>query len=112
MRAVTIANKRNESTITGFLANNWWLRMRGLIGHKPLEISQSLIISPCNSVHTFGMTYPLDVVYLNKKYQVIKITLNLKPWRLDYCLGATYTIEFNSGAAKHYDIKCGDYLRW
>lgn len=95
-----------------FLANTPWLRLRGLLGRPQLTREQGMLISPCNAVHTMGMSYAIDVVYLNEQLQILKITKQLKPWRSSACKGAQYTLELASGSAEHYQITTGDILSW
>ena len=87
-------------------------RTRGLLGSKPLADNEGLWISPCNSVHTFGMSYPLDIVYLNRNQQVRKITANLKPRRLSFSLLAASVIELKAGTASKLLLKKGDKVQW
>nr|WP_283104546.1 DUF192 domain-containing protein [Shewanella olleyana] len=86
--------------------------MRGLLGSKPLTMQQGLLIIPCNSVHTFGMSYSIDVVYLNKKNQVVKIIEALKPTRISGCLTASKVLEIAAGSAEKNKIRKGDILSW
>ncbi|MBW8183144.1 DUF192 domain-containing protein [Shewanella nanhaiensis] len=95
-----------------YLANTPWLRLRGLLGRKQLTTEQGMLISPCNSVHTMGMRYPLDIVYLNSKNKVLKITSNLAPWRSSACRGATQVLELSAGNSKNKNIKQGDTILW
>jgi uncharacterized membrane protein (UPF0127 family) len=87
-------------------------RTRGLLGANKLADAEGLWISPCNSVHTFGMTYPLDIVYLDKKLRVKKITTNLKPRRVSFNLLASSVIELKAGTAEKLPLKKGDTLHW
>ena len=57
-------------------------RMIGLLNRKKLEKGESLLIEPCNSIHTFFMRFNIDAVFLDKNFKVIKIFRNLPPWRL------------------------------
>ncbi|WP_076410083.1 DUF192 domain-containing protein [Shewanella sp. UCD-KL12] len=95
-----------------FLANTPWLRLRGLLGRKPLTDNQGMLISPCSSVHTIGMRYPLDIVYLNNKNKVLKIKRNLQPWRSSACRGATQVLELAAGNIDNKNINQGDILSW
>ena len=65
------------------LANTYWTRLRGLLGLRPDDFRNScgLWILPCHGVHTLGMAFPIDVLYLDKSLKVIEIQQNLKPWR-------------------------------
>lgn len=46
-------------------------RTRGLLGRD--GIKGALLISPCNSVHTFRMRFPIDVAYLDKSWTVLDV---------------------------------------
>ena len=87
-------------------------RTRGLLGRSELADDEGLWISPCNSIHTFGMGYALDIVYLNRKKQVKKITPNLKPRRLSFSLLAASVIEFKAGTTERLPLKKGDTIQW
>lgn len=57
-------------------------RMLGLMFSKSIPNGDALWIRPCNSIHTFFMNYPIDVLFIDKNLRVIKIYENLKPWRI------------------------------
>src|ERR1700735_5156911 len=48
-------------------------RRTGLLKHSGLEPGEGLWIVPCEGVHTFAMKFAIDVIFLNKKKQVMKI---------------------------------------
>ncbi|HKT89645.1 MAG TPA: DUF192 domain-containing protein [Candidatus Sulfotelmatobacter sp.] len=65
------------------VANTHWTRLRGLLGVKVDDFrnGSGLWITPCHGVHTLGMGFPIDVVYLDRGMNVIHIQPELKPWR-------------------------------
>jgi len=65
------------------LADTHWTRLRGLLGLRPDDFrnGSGLWILPCHGVHTLGMAFPIDVIYLDKTLKVIDIQQNVKPWR-------------------------------
>ena len=65
------------------LADGHWSRLRGLMGRGPSEFleGQGLWLVPCHGVHTMGMRFPIDVVYLTGDCRVLHLEQNLKPWR-------------------------------
>jgi len=65
------------------LADGHWSRLWGLLPVAPANFSQGrgLWIVPCRGVHTLGMRYPIDVVYLDKNGVVLHAERNLAPWR-------------------------------
>ncbi len=65
------------------VANTHWTRLRGLLGLKSSDFRNGtgLWIVPCHGVHTLGMGFPIDVVYLDRAMRVIYIQSELLPWR-------------------------------
>ncbi|MCZ6804948.1 MAG: DUF192 domain-containing protein [Proteobacteria bacterium] len=47
--------------------SNFVERMRGLSGSPPLKKNEGLLIVSCSSVHSFGMSYAIDLVFLDKQ---------------------------------------------
>jgi len=89
-----------------------WERLRGLLAYPPLNDNQALLITPCSSVHMFGMRYPLDIAYLTKTGEVIKTVACLKPMTISMCWGASTTLEMPANALSKYNIQKGDVLTW
>lgn len=46
------------------------------------EIKEILVFPKCNSIHTFFMKVPIDVIVLDKECKIIHIEKNLKPWKI------------------------------
>jgi uncharacterized protein len=65
------------------VANTHWTRLRGLLGLRSSDFrnGSGLWIVPCHGVHTLGMGFPIDVVYLDDAMTVIDIRRDLQPWR-------------------------------
>lgn len=89
-----------------------WERMRGLLGRHALDANQGLLIEPCPSVHTIGMRYPIDVVFLDRKGTVQKIVECLKPLRMTACKQAYSALELAAGQIHNKRITTGDILQW
>lgn len=92
--------------------SNIFERMRGLLFRKKLESMQALWIEPCPSVHTFGMKYSIDVVFLDKDGIVLKVVGDLTPMRMAMCKDAAVTLELLSGDAQKSLIQKGMQLSW
>jgi uncharacterized protein len=65
------------------LARTHWSRFRGLMATDPrrFRAGQGLWIVPCHGVHTLGMRFPIDALYLDGNNVVVHLEENLKPWR-------------------------------
>jgi uncharacterized membrane protein (UPF0127 family) len=66
------------------VADTHWTRFRGLLGLAADDFRNGagLWIVPCHGVHTLGMGFPIDVVYLDRASQVIHVQSALRPWRI------------------------------
>jgi hypothetical protein len=66
------------------VADTHWSRLRGLVGVTRSDFGNGcgLWIVPCRGVHTLGMGFPIDVVYLDGTHTVVHIEHELRPWRL------------------------------
>ena len=58
-------------------------RLRGLLGLASSDFrnGSGLWIVPCHGVHTLGMGFPIDVIYLDRAMKVIHVQSDLRPWR-------------------------------
>lgn len=92
------------------MADGFLTRFVGLLMSRPLLLNQGLLIKPCNSVHTVGMRFPIDVIYLSPEMQIIKIVANLPAWRFSYCKGAKYALEVAANSSQRKGVQKGDYL--
>ncbi|HPL82952.1 MAG TPA: DUF192 domain-containing protein [Candidatus Omnitrophota bacterium] len=95
-----IVNSRNKNLLASdvILADSLLKRVKGLLGRKDFPLGSAMIIKPCNSVHTFFMQFPIDLVFMAKDNKVIKSVNSLPPNRLtSICLSAYYVIELPAG---------------
>ena len=95
---------------TAELANTSATRRAGLLKHERLEPGDGLWIVPCESVHTFFMKFPIDLVYLDKRRKVRKVRHAVPAWRLSACLTAHSVLELPAGTAERTGTVVGDEL--
>lgn len=91
---------------------NAWERLRGLLGRPRLQAGEGLLIDPCGSVHTIGMTYPLDLVFLDAEFRVLKQVKKLGPLNWASCRHARATLELAPGSLETLALQHGDKLEW
>jgi uncharacterized membrane protein (UPF0127 family) len=72
-------------------------RRRGLAGMDPMPGDHALHILRTNSVHTFGMRFALDLVWLGRGGRVVRIDRDVPARRLKLCLRARSVIETCAG---------------
>ena len=57
-------------------------RFIGLLGTSSLGPGSGLLIHPSQGVHTIGMTFPIDVIFLDRNWRVLEVRESLKPFRV------------------------------
>ncbi len=87
-------------------------RTKGLLGRKSLPPQGGLWIVPCEAVHSFGMQFPIDLVYLDRAYRVKKVRANLRPWKISACFTAHSVLELPVGAIEQSRTQPGDRLEF
>ena len=85
-------------------------RRTGLLKHERLNPGEGLWIVPCESVHTFFMKFPIDLVYLDKRKKVRKVRHRVPAWRLSACLLAHSVLELPAGTLEQTGTQVGDEL--
>jgi uncharacterized protein len=85
-------------------------RRKGLLGRNGLGASEGLWIVPCESVHTFFMRFPIDLVYLDRKNRVRKVRHAVGPWRISACFTAHSVIELPAGTVRESGTVKGDVV--
>jgi uncharacterized protein len=114
-RTVALENRtRGEVLGTGIgVADNYWTRLRGLLGRKGLAPGEGLLIVPSRGVHMFGMRFPLDVLLLDEGRTVRKVYQNLEPGQnTGMHRGIRYALELPVGVIEATQTQEGDELSW
>src|ERR1700679_955818 len=87
-------------------------RRKGLLGRDGLAPGEGLWIVPCESVHTFFMRFPIDLVYLDRKNTIKKVRSAVGAWRLWACLSAHSILELPAGTIQNTETQVGDILEF
>ena len=85
-------------------------RTRGLLGRASLAPDHALVIAPCSAIHTFGMQFPIDVIFAAGDGRILKVRRNMRRGRMTGAIGAFATIEMAAGEADRHELRAGDYL--
>lgn len=107
-----LINKTSQNEICSrvITADSFGARSKGLIGTKTFDDS-ALFIAGCNWIHTFFMSIPIDVLYVDDNLVVKKVQSGLRPWRLPApVFSAKAVFELPAGLAQEKKIKVGDAL--
>ncbi len=84
-------------------------RLRGLLGRPSLQPGEGFLLDPCNGVHTVGMRYPIDVLFLDEAGRVACAVHRLHPGRVvPYVRGARQAIELPAGTLRATGVSESD----
>lgn len=93
------------------VANTLWSRTKGLLGRREMAPDSALWILRCNSVHTFFMKFPIDLVFVDRKMVVKKTVAHVPPGRIVWpVLSASSVIELNAGFLDLNPLRVGEKL--
>jgi len=85
-------------------------RRRGLLGRSALPDRHALVLAPCNAVHTVGMQFPIDVLFVSGDGRVVKVVERLGAWRIAGAIRASVTVELAAGMVRRTRVSVGDRL--
>ena len=85
-------------------------KMKGLMFSKRMDGFDGMLFKRCNSIHTFFMNYPIDILFINKEMKIVKIFRNLKPWRITRMYFSAYQALEVMGGTLDSRVKEGDEL--
>ncbi len=86
-------------------------RLFGLLGKRSLQPGSGILIRPSSGVHTFGMTFSIDVVALDRDLRVLHLWRRLPPFRVTTIGARTYSVlELAPGQIDFCGIEPGDRL--
>jgi uncharacterized membrane protein (UPF0127 family) len=95
-----LRNQTRDALVTDRITvvTNFFQRAIGLLGRSGLAHGEGIWLQPCGAIHTLGMRFSLDVVFLDRDDRVVQIARNIAPNRLVLrCAKATSVIEFAGG---------------
>lgn len=112
MKPICVKDDKNRIIADNVvLASRFLQRARGLLFSKPLEEGTGLWIKPCNSVHTFFMTYSIDVIFLDKDMRVVSIIEDMSPGRISRIeKGAQSVLELPAKTVQKFHLTVGKKL--
>lgn len=94
-------------------ATTFLQRLVGLLGRKDLSDHQCLWLSPCSSIHTFGMRFSIDVIFLDKNKRVLGFSDSVKPNRIRVSpKGTASVLELSEGNRSRTGIDLDDLLNF
>lgn len=100
-----------STSIQVAIANSFISRLVGLLSRRQLPDSEALLLVPCASIHTIGMRFTIDVLFLNRENRVLGYSDNVLPNRFRFApKGTEKVLEIAQGNRIRTGINLDDYL--
>lgn len=110
-----LVNKTSNTVISENLtmADTFFKRLKGLMFTKELPAQDALHIIPCNEIHTFFMNYSIDVLYLDKDKNIVRMDEDMEPGKIGKRVkNAISVVELPGGRAKAEGLKLGQTMEF
>ena len=111
MVAITNLTRGTILAQQGQWAATLFQRTIGLLARRSLGQDEALVIPHCQSIHTWGMRFPIDVVFVNRAGYVVKTVQRVTAFRIIWALGAHTVIELPAGTLAKRVTKQGELLK-
>lgn len=112
LKCRNIINVTRQRTLAeqGKMAINFWSRFKGLLFTNNFSAGQGILIKPCFSIHTIGMSYCIDILFIDSADTIVKMVVGMKPYRFASCAGSAYVIEVPTGTIEGTGTQLGDKI--
>ncbi len=68
------------------------------------------MLAPCNSIHMFFMRFTIDVIFVNRAGEVVKVCPTVRPWRIRLAARGFAAVELPAGTIDRTDTRTADRL--
>lgn len=93
------------------VADTPFARLKGLIGRVKLRFDEGLWVVPSSGIHTWGVLFPIDLIYLDDKQQVIYVTEHFPRFRIaPLRMNAASVLEMPTHTIYSSQTHAGDQL--
>jgi len=95
------------------LVEGFWAQGVGVLGMRRLPAGTGIVMPGVASVHTLFVRFPLDILFLDRTFVLLRAVAGVAPWRpLVRCAGAYYTVELGAGTIESGELfQVGDHWR-
>jgi len=111
--ALAAVNETRQTVVSNAVsrADTFMTRLTGLLGREQMAEGESLWIVPCRGIHTMGMRFAIDALFLDKEHRVVAMREKMSPWRSTrFVQGAVSVLEVPSGMAGRARVSVGDQI--
>jgi uncharacterized membrane protein (UPF0127 family) len=111
MMVQRVEHNRRRTRLQVHICENLLERARGLLFRRRIDQDTAFLLRPCRAIHTFGMSYSIDVLFCTPAGVVLEIVAELAPWQVARATDAHAVWELPAGAVRRLGIRVGDQLQ-
>ena len=108
------ATNRTRSAVLverGGVAADWWSRLRGLLGYPPLASGEGLLLKGEKAIHSLGMNFAIDALFLDRTGRVVHLMQRMPPGRASPIVWrAQDVLELPAGTIAETGTTLGDQI--
>ncbi len=94
-------------------ADTFLLRLKGLLRRDGLAPGEGLWITPCNSIHSFGMRFPFDALFIGPDGTVVGLYERFRRNRISrFHRSARGVLELPAGTIERSGTEVGDEIKF
>ncbi len=110
---MVLVNATRKSVVSDrcHFADTVFKRMVGLLNRRTFVPGEGLLLDRCYGIHTVGMRFPIDVLFLDKELRVMRAVPALPPFRTCIVKYAVYVLELPVGAIQASRTEAGDQIQ-
>jgi uncharacterized membrane protein (UPF0127 family) len=95
----------------GIVADTWWTRLKGLLGRPSLQPGEGLLLRGEKAIHTIGMRFPIDVLFLDSAHRVVHLIPTMGAQRFSpFVARASDVLELPAGIIAETGTMLGDQI--
>jgi uncharacterized protein len=108
----TIAAMNGTTVATqAMIASSIFQKTRGLLGKRHLHPQEAMIFYHASSIHTVGMRFAIDIIFVKKSGEILRIESGVQPGRFLLCPSFA-TIELPENRSLEKKLEKGNILKW
>ena len=94
-------------------ADSFFQRLTGMITRNFSPSLDAAIFRNCNAIHTFGMRFAIDVLFITGDNRIAAVFPDVSPWKTCGTKGRKITaVELPAGSIAKFGLKCGDFVEF
>lgn len=93
------------------IASSIFQKTKGLLGKQHMQPQEAMIFYHASSIHTVCMKFAIDIIFVKKSGEILRIESIVQPGRFLFCPSYA-TIELPENRSLEKKLEKGNILKW